>query len=136
ESGDPAGAGPASTAETEMPTAAAEAGQPAGPLPLASAEAAAPPHAARFEPRYIEHLVGRAAGAAEEAAPAPSQDTGIADADVADDAQDAGFEADARGRAYFLWEQDGRPAGRAEQYRQRAVESLRTERNANRAPGE
>jgi len=40
-----------------------------------------------------------------------------------DDPQDlAGFDAQVRDTAYFLWEQDGRPEGAADQYWQRALE--------------
>ncbi|WP_035547917.1 DUF2934 domain-containing protein [Burkholderia sp. 9120] len=39
-----------------------------------------------------------------------------------------GLEQSVRERAYFLWEQDGRPAGRAEEYWHRALEQHLRER--------
>jgi hypothetical protein len=43
-------------------------------------------------------------------------------------AEDAAFEARVRRTAYFLWEQDGRPEGRHEDYYLRALEKHRRER--------
>jgi hypothetical protein len=40
----------------------------------------------------------------------------------------SGLEQSVRERAYFLWEQDGRPAGRAEKYWHRALEQHLRER--------
>ena len=42
------------------------------------------------------------------------------------------FEETVRLTAYFLWEQDGRPEGRAEEYWRRAYEKHRSERTYDR----
>ena len=41
----------------------------------------------------------------------------------------AAFEAEVRETAYFLWEQDGRPNGRSEEYWQKALDQKIRERN-------
>lgn len=46
------------------------------------------------------------------------------------------FEEAVRLTAYFLWEQDGRPQGRAEEYWRRALEKHRNERTYDRWLGE
>ena len=45
---------------------------------------------------------------------------------------DPAFEAAVRETAYFLWEQDGRPFGREQEYWFRALEQKLRERNADR----
>ena len=49
-----------------------------------------------------------------------------------DRADDAVFEQAVRETAYFLWEQDGRPEGRAEEYWRRALERHRNQRHYDR----
>jgi hypothetical protein len=44
---------------------------------------------------------------------------------------DAAFEQAVRETAYFLWEQDGRPFGREQEYWYRALERTLRERNAD-----
>lgn len=130
ENGDPAAAGQAEDTALQVAAAADQAGRPAMLPPAAPAADTFPPQAARFEARYIQHLVGRAAGPGVRSAPVPGDDDG-ADLDAG---QQTDFEAAARERAYFLWEQDGRPDGRADQYWQRAVDSLRRERDGDGRP--
>lgn len=79
--------------------------------------------AARFEARYINHLIGRTldrATARATASPLPVDD-------------DAVFEQAVRETAYLLWEQDGRPEGRADEYWQRALEIQRSQRSRDKA---
>lgn len=82
--------------------------------------------ATRFETRYIEHLIGRAprlvATQNVTVAPPPADD-------------DAAFERAVRETAYLLWEEDGRPEGRADEYWQRALEIHRSERVPEEAEG-
>jgi hypothetical protein len=52
-------------------------------------------------------------------------------ADFSHDTDPAFLEA-IRRTAYFLWEQDGRPDGRAEEYWRRAFEKHRSERKYDR----
>jgi hypothetical protein len=56
--------------------------------------------------------------------------------DVRDPPDDPGFYEAVRLTAYFLWEQDGRPEGRAEEYWRRAWEKHRTERMFDKWLGE
>lgn len=49
---------------------------------------------------------------------------------------DPRFMESVRLTAYFLWEQDGRPEGRAEEYWRRAMEKHRSERRYDRWLGE
>ena len=49
-----------------------------------------------------------------------------------DPVDNAGFEEAVRKTAYFLWEQDGRPDGRHEDYYLRALEQHRRERQYDR----
>lgn len=49
-----------------------------------------------------------------------------------DDEHDPEFLEAVRLTAYFLWEQDGRPEGRAEEYWRRALEKHRSERQFDR----
>lgn len=82
--------------------------------------------AARFEARYINHLIGRTldrATASATVSPLPADD-------------DAAFEQAVRETAYLLWEQDGRPEGRADEYWQRAVEKQRNQRSRDKADRE
>jgi hypothetical protein len=46
--------------------------------------------------------------------------------------EDEAFREAVRRTAYFLWEQDGRPAGRHEEYYLRALEQHRRERQYDR----
>lgn len=49
---------------------------------------------------------------------------------------DAAFEQAVRETAYFLWEQDGRPEGREQEYWYRALERTLRERNADQVIGQ
>lgn len=75
--------------------------------------------AVRFDARYIDHLIGRrsrlVATLNETVASPPADD-------------DAEFERAVRETAYLLWEQDGRPEGRADEYWERALEIHRSGR--------
>lgn len=53
-----------------------------------------------------------------------------------DDEYDREFLETVRLTAYFLWEQDGRPDGRAEEYWRRALEKHRSERRYDQWLGE
>ncbi len=125
ESGPPSAAGQAATAAAQGTAAAEEAETRVVPAPSEKGGDAAPQRAARFEARYIEHLIGRAAAPLPQATAMPSRRDDGADVGTG---VDAGSEAAVRDTAYFLWEQDGCPEGRAEQYWQRAVETLRGKR--------
>lgn len=46
---------------------------------------------------------------------------------------DPAFEQSVRETAYFLWEQDGRPIGREQEYWYRALERAMRERDADRS---
>jgi hypothetical protein len=48
---------------------------------------------------------------------------------------DPAFEQAVRETAYFLWEQDGRPGGREQEYWYRALERTLRERNADHVIG-
>jgi hypothetical protein len=48
---------------------------------------------------------------------------------------DPAFEQAVRETAYFLWEQDGRPFGREQEYWYRALERTLRERNADHVIG-
>jgi hypothetical protein len=56
--------------------------------------------------------------------------------DQFDPTNDPAFIETVRLTAYFLWEQDGRPEGRAEEYWRRAWEKHRAERQYDRWLGE
>lgn len=49
---------------------------------------------------------------------------------------DPAFEQAVRETAYFLWEQDGRPEGREQEYWYRALERTLRERNADQVIGQ
>ncbi len=114
--------------EVQVAAAGEEDETRAVPAPFANGGDASPPRAARFEARYLEHLIGRVAGPPAPATPVPAAPDGDAEPAIGPDAT---FEAAAREKAYLLWEQDGCPDGRAEQYWQRAVDSLRRDYSGN-----
>ena len=57
-------------------------------------------------------------------------------ADSHDPWRDPAFDQEVRDTAYFMWEQDGRPGGREQEYWFRALEQCLRARNAERDLGE